>query len=150
MKNEQFVYAAYIRTTPERLWQALTQPEFARRYWLETTQESTWRPGASWAEEIPDGTAAITGEIIKGDPPHYLVFTWRSKAKPEEKAEGYSTVAYELEYLGGSVKLTLIHEIDNPASTLLKAVSDGWPLVLASSKSLMETGEPLEATNHWV
>lgn len=147
LKIEQFVYATHIRTTPERLWQALTQPDFTRRYWLETTPESTWKPGASWAEEIPDGTATITGGIVKRDRPQHPVFSWRSEAKREEETESYSQAAYELENLGDSGKLTLIPEIDKPASTLLRDVSGGWPPVLASLKGLMETGEPLEATN---
>jgi uncharacterized protein YndB with AHSA1/START domain len=150
MKPEQFVYVTYIRTTPEKLWQALTAPEFTQRYWLQTKQESAWKPGASWRAVAPDGQAIISGEIITIDRPKKLVFTWRNETKPAITAEGYSRVTYDLEQQGASVKLTILHEMDKPGSKLLQSVSGGWPLVLASLKSLLETGEPLEETRRYV
>ncbi|MGB8370928.1 MAG: SRPBCC family protein [Limisphaerales bacterium] len=150
MKNEQFVYVTCIRTTPEKLWQALTQPEFTQRYWLQTKQESDWKPGASWRMVNPEGKAINSGEIIEIDPPKKMVFTWRKETNPEIKAEGYSRVTYSLEPQGASVKLTILHEMDKSGSKLLQSVSNGWPLVLASLKSLIETGEPLEETRRWV
>lgn len=150
MKHEQFVYVTYIRTTPEKLWQALTAPEFTQRYWLQTRQESEWKPGASWRAVNPEGQAIIGGEIIEIDRPRKLVFTWRNETNPEITAEGYSRVTYSLEQQGASVKLTILHEMDKPGSKLLQSVSGGWPLVLASLKSLLETGEPLEETRRWV
>ena len=98
----------------------------------------------------PDGQAIISGEIIEIEPPRRLVLTWRNEMKPEQKAEGYSRVTYGLEKQGASVKLTILHEIDKPGSKLLQSVSGGWPLVLASLKSLLETGEPLEETRRYV
>jgi len=82
MKNEQFVYVTYIRTTPEQLWQALTSPEFTQRYWLQTRQISDWQPGAAWRAVDPEGKAIISGEIIEIDRPRKLVFTWRNKRSP--------------------------------------------------------------------
>ncbi len=149
MAESRFVYVTYIRTTPEKLWQALIDPEFTRRYWCETRQESEWKPGASWRSMIPDGRVGDSGEILEIEPERRLVLSWRNEFKPELRAEGYSCLTYELEKQGESVKLTIIHEIDIPNSKLIEAVSGGWPLILASLKSFLETGEPLEETRRW-
>ena len=149
MANSRFVYVTYIRTTPEKLWQALIDPEFTRQYWSETRQESEWKPGASWRIMIPDGRTADSGEILEIEPPRKLVLTWRNEFMPELQAEGHSRVTYELEQVGESVKLTVIHEMDKPESKLIEAVSSGWPHILASLKSLLETGESLAETRNW-
>jgi len=149
MASSRFVYVTYIRTTPEKLWQALIDPEFTRRYWVGTWQECKWKPGASWRIMIPDGRVADSGEVIEIDPPRRLVLSWRNEFKPEMREDGYSRLTYELEQQGDSVKLTVIHESDKPGSKLIEGVSNGWPLILASLKSLLETGESLEATRHW-
>ena len=98
---------------------------------------------------IPDGRIGDSGEIVEIEPERRLVLTWRNEFKPELRAEGYSRLTYELEEMGESVKLTLIHEIDKPDSKLIDAVSNGWPHILASLKSLVETGESLEETRRW-
>ena len=97
MAESQFVYVTYIRTTPEKLWQALIEPEFTRQYWMATTQESDWKPGSSWKIVFADGRTADSGEIVEIDPPHRLLLKWRHETTPELKAEGYSRLAYELE-----------------------------------------------------
>lgn len=149
MPNSRFVYVTYIRTTPEKLWRAMLDPEFTRRYWVETWQESEWKPGASWRLMIPDGRVGDAGEILEIEPQRRLVLSWRNEFMPELRAEGYSRLTWELEQQGESVKLTLIHEIEKSDSKLLEACSQGWPLILASLKSLLETGESLEATRRW-
>jgi uncharacterized protein YndB with AHSA1/START domain len=149
MPGSKFVYVTYIRTTPERLWQALTDPEFTRRYWCETRHESEWKRGAAWRVLIPDGRVADSGEVLEIEPHRRLVLKWRNQFKPELHAEGDSRLTYELEPVGESVKLTIVHEMDKPGSKLIEAVSGGWPHILASLKSLLETGEPLEETRHW-
>ena len=149
MEKPQFVYVTYIRTTPEKLWGALTQPEFTRQYWCATTQECEWKPGATWKIMIPDGRVADSGEVVEIDPPKRLVLKWRNEFRPELHAEGYSRLTYELEPSGSSVKLTVIHEMDVPGSKFIAAVSGGWPMILASLKSLLETGESLPETRHW-
>ncbi len=149
MADSRFVYVTYIRTTPEKLWQALIDPEFTRQYWVNTWQDCAWTPGASWKLMIPDGRVGDSGEVLEIDPPRRLVLTWRNEFIPELHAEGYSRMTYELEPLGESVKLTLIHEMDKPGSTLIEKISSGWPSMLSSLKSFLETGEPLEFTRHW-
>ena len=148
MQKPKFVYVTYIRTTPEKLWQALTQPEFTRKFFCNTTQESTWKPGAAWRIVTPDGAVADSGEVLEIEPNRRLVLKWRNEFRPEIRAEGYSRMTYELEPAGTSVKLTVIHEMEKPGK-FLKAVSMGWPHILASLKSLLETGESLEETRSW-
>jgi uncharacterized protein YndB with AHSA1/START domain len=149
MSSSQFVYTTYIRTTPEKLWAALTQPEFTRQYWMNSHQVCDWKSGASWQAVAPDGTLMCTGEIIEIDPPRRLVFTWQHELSDDIKAEGHARVTYEIERQGTSVKLTVLNEINVPQSRLIKTVSGGWPLVLASLKSLLETGESLPETRQW-
>jgi uncharacterized protein YndB with AHSA1/START domain len=149
MAESQFVYVIYIRTTPEKLWQALIEPEFTRQFWAETWQESEWKPGASWRIMIPDGRVADTGEIVEFEPYRRIVLTWRNEFKPELRAEGHSRLTYELEQQQDSVKLTVLHEIDKTGSKFIQAVSQGWPPILSSLKSLLETGEALEVTRRW-
>lgn len=148
-KGDSFVYTIYIRTTPEKLWDALTKPEFTRQYWCETWQDSTWEKDSSWKAMIPDGRVADSGEVVEIDKPRKLVLKWRNEFRPELKAEGYSYCTYELEPEGDMVKLTVLHEIAVPKSKFIEAVSSGWPPLLSSLKSLLETGEPLEATTKW-
>ena len=150
MTGSKFVYVTYIRTTPEKLWAALTEPEFTKKYWAETWQVSDWKPGSDWKAMIPDGRVAGSGTLIESDPPRRLVLTYENQLIPEHKAEGNSKLTYEIEQLeGGSVKLTLTHEIDRPNSKLIEATSGGWPSLLSSLKSLLETGEPLIETTKW-
>jgi uncharacterized protein YndB with AHSA1/START domain len=149
MADSRFVYVTYIRTTPEKLWRALTDPEFTRRYWCETRQESEWKPGSPWRIMIPDGRVADSGEVLEIEPHRRLVLKWRNEFMHEMHSEGYSRMTYELEPVGASVKLTVTHEIDRPDSKLIRAVSGGWPHILASLKSLLETGEPLDETSRW-
>ena len=149
MADSRFVYVTYIRTTPAKLWQALIDPEFTRRYWCNTRHESEWKPGASWRLMLPDGRVADSGEILEFEPHRRIVLTWRNEFKPELREEGYSRMTYELEQIGDTMKLTLIHEMDKPESKFIEAVSNGWPAIMASLKSLLETGDSLEMTKRW-
>jgi len=149
MAQSRFVYVTYIRTTPERLWEALTAPEMTKRYWAETWQECDWRPGAAWRLMIPDGRVGDTGEVLEYDPPRKLVLAWQIDFVPELREEGPTRVTYVLEPMGDSVKLTLTQEIDRPDSKVIDAMSNGWPHLLASLKTLLETGTPLEETTKW-
>ncbi len=149
MASSRFVYVTYIRTTPEKLWQALVEPEFTRQYWAETWQDCAWKQGAPWKLMAPDGRIGDSGEVLEIDPPRRLVLSWRNELMPEVRAEGYSRATFELEPQGESVKLTVIHEMDQPDSKLIEGVSSGWPHILASLKSLLETGESLLETRKW-
>lgn len=149
MTLSRFVYVTYIRTTPEKLWAALIEPEFTRQYWSNTHQVSDWKPGADWKNMIPDGRIGDSGNIVEFDPPRRLVLTWRNEFMPEMKAEGHSRLTYELEAMGDTVKLTLLHEMPVDKSKLIDAVSEGWPHILSSLKTLLETGAPLPGTSDW-
>ena len=149
MNNSRFVYVTYIRTTPEKLWKALLDPEFTRRFWNETWQDCEWKPGATWRLMIPDGRVADAGEVVEIEPQRRLVLRWRNEFMPELREEGYSRMTYEIEKKGESVKLTVIHEMERGASKLIDAVSGGWPMILSSLKSLLETGQALDETKRW-
>jgi uncharacterized protein YndB with AHSA1/START domain len=138
-----FVYVTFIRTTPEKLWSALTSPEFTKKYWFGTHQETDWKIGSPWRLIFSDGRIADAGEIVEVDPPRRLVLRWRNEFKPELKSEGYSRCTIELEPVGAAVKLTITHVMEHPESKFIEAVSGGWPRILSSLKSLIETGEVL-------
>jgi uncharacterized protein YndB with AHSA1/START domain len=138
-----FVYVTYIRTTPEKLFEALTKPEFTQQYWFGVIQESEWKPGAAWTMKFSDGRVADAGEVVEYDPPRRLVLKWRHELRPELKAEGFSRCVMELEPAGEVVKLTITHSMERDGSKLVEAVSWGWPMILSSLKSLLETGQPL-------
>ncbi|MBU6297627.1 MAG: SRPBCC family protein [Alphaproteobacteria bacterium] len=141
--NSNFVYVTYIRTTPEKAWEALTKPEFTRQFWFGIAQETTWQPGAEWKLVGSEGKVYDTGEVLEREPPHRYVVKWRNEFRPELKDEGYSRCTMELVQEGELVKLTCTHTIERENSKLIGAVSGGWPAVLSSLKSLLETGKPL-------
>jgi uncharacterized protein YndB with AHSA1/START domain len=139
----QFVYVTYIRTTPQQLWSALTSAEFIRHYWFGINVECEWRVGAAWKLSFPDGRAADTGEIVELEPEKKLVIRWRNEWKAELKAEGWSLCTMELEQVGTAVKLTVTHGMERDSSKFIEAVSGGWPQILSSLKTLLETGSTL-------
>jgi uncharacterized protein YndB with AHSA1/START domain len=139
----RFVYVTYIRTTPARLWQALTDPAFVKRYWFDSWQECDWNVGSPWRIVREDGSTADSGEVLEAQPGKRLVLSWRNEFKPELTAEGFGRMTYDIEDQDGVVKLTVTHEMDVEDSKLITAVSGGWPSILASLKSLLETGKAL-------
>jgi len=145
--TDRFVYVTYIRTTPEKLWDALLKPEFTRAYWYGAWQDCDWEKGSSWKLMFPDGRVADSGEVAEIEKPKRLVLKWRNEWRPELRAEGHSRCVIELEPADEAVKLTITHEIDRSGSKLIEAVSGGWPKILSSLKSLLETGEPLPRTD---
>jgi uncharacterized protein YndB with AHSA1/START domain len=149
MANSKFVYVIYIRTTAEKLWEALVTPEFTRTYWAECWQDSTWKQGAPWKLMIHDGRVGDSGEVLEIERPRKLVLKWQNEFLPEIKAEGPSRCTMELEPFGDMVKLTVTHEIDRADSKLIASVSTGWPMILSSLKSLLETGDSLDQTKRW-
>src|SRR5262249_27988613 len=110
--------------------------------------DSTWQPGAPWKMQYPDGKITDSGEVLESEPPRRLVLRWRNEFRPELTAEGYARCTMELEPNREAVKLTITHEIDQPKSKLIEAVSGGWPKILANLKSLLETGKALDMENY--
>jgi uncharacterized protein YndB with AHSA1/START domain len=154
MARSTFVYVTYIRTTPEKLWSALTDDvEFMKQYWFGMHCESQWSVGSSWKLVSDDDQVFDAGEIVEADAPRRLVIRWQHQNKPELKAEGASLCTMELEPSGTAVKLSITHTIEREPSKLIAAVSGGWPKVLSNLKSLLETGSvvlhdanPVEST----
>jgi len=140
MVRSTFVYVTYIRTTPEKLWEALTTPAFMEQYWFGMRCESAWTAGSSWRLVSADGKVFDAGEIVAADPPRRLVIRWQHQNRHELKAEGASLCSMELEPSGSAVKLTISHSIAREHSQLIEAVSGGWPKILSNLKSLLEGG----------
>jgi uncharacterized protein YndB with AHSA1/START domain len=138
--ESRFVYVTYIRATPERLWSALTNPEFAQQYWRGAKPEAEWKAGGSWKLVLPDGRVCDTGEIVEFEPGKRMAIRWRNEFMPELKAEGWSLCIMEIEPEGDAVKLTVSHSIDREGSKFINAVTAGWPQILSNLKSLLETG----------
>jgi uncharacterized protein YndB with AHSA1/START domain len=144
-ESSKFVYVTYIRTTPEKLWHALTDPEFSRQYWLGARVKCDFKAGSPWKLVFDDGRLADSGEILESDPPRRLVIKWLNQWNAEIKAEGYSRCTMSLEPADDVVKLTVEHTIDKPRAKFIDAVSGGWPKILSNLKSLIETGTVLLA-----
>ena len=144
MSKPDFVYVTFIRTTPERLWTALTTPEFIRQYWFGMHCESDWKPGSPWKLVFADGRLADAGEIVEADPPQRLVIKWRNEWNAEMRAEGYSLCTFQIESVPDAspqaVKLSITHAIERTESKFIEAVSGGWPRIISNLKSLLETG----------
>jgi uncharacterized protein YndB with AHSA1/START domain len=138
--SDRFVYVSYIRTTPEKLWEALLKPEFTKQYWFGVSQVSEWKKGAAWKLVYSDGRTSDTGEILEIEKPKRLVIKWRNELQPEMKAEGDSRCMFELDAADGIVRLTVTHEIGVSNSKFIRGISGGWPAVLSNLKSLLETG----------
>jgi uncharacterized protein YndB with AHSA1/START domain len=141
MPESRFVYVTFIRTTPERLWSALTTSEFAKQYWLGAEPQAEWKAGGKWKLVLPDRRIADTGEIVDFEPSTRLSIRWRNEFRPELREEGYSLCVMELEPTGEAVKLTVTHSIECENSKFIGAVTEGWPKVLSNLKSLLETGK---------
>lgn len=141
MAKSTFVYVTYIRTTPQKLWSALTDVEFMKQYWFGTHCESQWTVGSPWKMVRTDGQIMDAGEIVEAEPPKRLVIRWQHQFKPELKAEGESLCTMELEPSGPAVKLSITHTIERHPSQFIEAVSGGWPKVVSNLKSLLETGD---------
>ena len=136
-----FIYVTYIRSTPDKVWAALTDADQMRAYWMGAHAESDFKPGSPWRLVFDDGRVADAGEIVESEPGKRLVIKWRNEFKPEFKDEGWSQCVMELEETKGAVKLTVTHSMDRPQSKFIGAVSGGWPQILSNLKSLLETGQ---------
>ncbi|WP_280355065.1 ArsR/SmtB family transcription factor [Nocardia otitidiscaviarum] len=156
MGSNEFVYATYIKTTPEQLWRALTEPAFTKRYWG-ASFDTDWQPGSEMTWHERDWTSKAPEQVVlEAQPYTRLSYTWHSvgpefgeqfgldEATVEKWAsESRSKVTFELEPVGTLVKLTVVHDGFDAGSGLLEAVSGGWPSIITNLKALLETGETL-------
>jgi uncharacterized protein YndB with AHSA1/START domain len=148
MPRSEFVYVTYIKTTPDELWHALTDPDVMARWRFGTHAESDWRVASPWKMVTQAGEILDTGEVVESDPPTRLTLTWRSEWKPELTAEGYSRCTFAIEAVNSTAtQLIVTQSIDRSPSQLIEGVSMGWPRTLSNLKSFLETGETvLEGT----
>ncbi len=138
------VFATFIRATPEAIWRALTESDFTTRYWYGSTVHSDWAEGSPWELRTSGGQVGITGEVLEADPPSRLVVTYRQAWGGVDEAP--SRVSFEIEGAGPGVqKLSVIHETEPGSTTQIADVAAGWPFIIAGLKTLLETGEPLNA-----
>jgi uncharacterized protein YndB with AHSA1/START domain len=144
--KSKFTYVTYIATTAETLWKALLDGEFTRQYW-DRENVSDWQPGSEWVHRRVDATRAIAilGEVVAASAPNHLVITW-AEPRDRGKRESHSRVTFDIDTVGDMVRLTVTHDELEPGSEMERNISRGWPRVLSSLKSLLETGRPL---NTW-
>jgi uncharacterized protein YndB with AHSA1/START domain/DNA-binding transcriptional ArsR family regulator len=159
VSRPEFVYTTYIRTTPEQLWRALTDPTFTRRYWG-LAFESDWKPGSPMTLRLDkDGVVVADPEqvVLESEPGRRLSYTWHTftpewaaaydiseEDRAKFAAEPRSKVTFEIEPMGDHVRLRVVHDGFEPDSAVLSNVSEGWPMLVSSLKSLLETGEVIE------
>jgi uncharacterized protein YndB with AHSA1/START domain len=156
VEQTEFVYTTYIRTTPERLWQALTEPAFTSRYWS-LSFDSDWKPGSTMTWHTRGLTLADPEQVVlESEPFRRLSYTWQiatpewsasldlnDDARDRLAAERRSKVSFEIEPLGDHVRLTVTHDDLEPGGLMGSLISGGWPRVMANLKTLLETGETL-------
>lgn len=142
MSNSKFVYALYIAATPEKVWKALLDGELTRQYWGHENV-SDWKPGSPWKHVNDDGkrTVRLVGEVVEIVPPRHLVLTWADPVDAEAKAK-HSRVTFEIQAIADMVRLTVTH--DELHAEMMGKIANGWPRVLSSLKSFLETGKPLK------
>ena len=144
MPKSRFVYVIYIAATPETVWKALLDGEFTRQYW-EHENVSDWVPGSWWEHRRADGDrkVAMLGQVLEASPPRRLVITW---AEPSDRMQmhRHSRVTFDIEPVADMVRLTITHDDLERGSDMERKITQGWPRVLSSLKSLLETGRPLK------
>jgi uncharacterized protein YndB with AHSA1/START domain len=144
MAESRFLYLTYIRAPAQKVWDALTDPAQNELFWSGYHQESSWEVGADFAIVSRDGQAWDTGKVLAFDPPRRFSVTWNHRHDPAMKAEGESTCSFDLEALSDQLtKVTVTHVMPIADSKLIGAVGTGWPMIMSSLKSLLETGKAL-------
>jgi uncharacterized protein YndB with AHSA1/START domain len=139
------VYVTYIATTVDRVWQALVDGEITRQYWIGNENLSDWREGSPWQHRAtdPKRTVRVMGKVMEIRPPHRLVLSWAEPSQVDDPAQ-HSRVQFDLETVAQGVRLTVTHDQFAVGSTMPAKVNGGWPLVLSSLKSFLETGKGLD------
>jgi uncharacterized protein YndB with AHSA1/START domain len=143
MSKPEFIYVTYIETTPEKLWHALTDGDFTERYWFGARLRSDWKVGSSFEMVRSDGAVSDAGKVVECDPPRRLAYTFINLSDTY-KNEFPALATFVLEPYGKLVKLTLTQEGFVEGGKFYAGISKGWPAILSSLKSLLETGEPLQ------
>ena len=143
MSEPEFVYVTYIETTPEKLWEALTSSEFTKLYWWDTSVVSDWTVGSPFSLVL-NGKTTDVGEILEADRPRRLSYTFHHILSEAARKERPSRVTFVLEQYGKLVKLTLTHEDFAEGSVIIDGISKGWPAIMSSLKSLLESGQALD------
>lgn len=142
-KTATFQYVTYIRATPERVFEAITKPEVARRYWGHENV-SDWKPGSGWEHVCAsDRAVQLVGKVLEHTPPRRLVITWANASQADDPDQ-YSRVTFDIVPFDGMVRLTVTHDDLLPGSGMATGISKGWPVVLSSLKSLLETGQAID------
>ena len=140
MSKSTFVYVTYIRSTPDQVFKALTDKEITRLYWGHNNV-SDWKPGSRWEHRrSSNGNVDILGEVIEAKPPSRLVISWASPENPS----ALSRVTFDIEAASELVKLTVTHDDLEAGSGMDKGIRSGWPLVLSSLKTYLETGKAID------
>jgi uncharacterized protein YndB with AHSA1/START domain len=137
------IYEIEIATTPERLWDAITDPQQTRKYFHGALSISDWQVGSRWTSESPDGEVYLEGEILEVDPPRRLVHTLRVLWDPTAALEPPSMVEWQITQLGDGCRLTMLHTGRGPAT--MEYTSGGWNTILGGLKELLETGSGVGA-----
>ncbi|MDH3337378.1 MAG: SRPBCC domain-containing protein [Gammaproteobacteria bacterium] len=144
MNNKEFAYQTYINAPREKVWEALTNAEFTAKYFYATRVQSTWDPGAVVEYLNASGDdVVVEGKVIEADAPDKLVITWHVLYDEAAMKEAPSRVTFSLEDVGGQTRLRIVHDQFPEDTVLFDSISDGWPWILASLKSLLETGDAL-------
>jgi len=143
-EKTSFVYVTYIRSTPEKVFEAITKPEIARRYWGHENV-SDWKPGSTWQHVRANAERAVqlVGKVVEVSPPTRLVITWANPAQADDP-DSTSRVTFDVAPYDEMVRLTVIHDELEVGSAMAKGIQQGWPIVLSSLKSLLETGQGID------
>ena len=143
MSKPKFVYVTYIAASPEKVWEALTKADISEKYWFGYRVTADGKAGERMTAFNPAGQKAHDDPIVESDPPHRLVYGWKPLYKdlPDEKP---SRVTFELEPFKGQTRLTVVHDEFEDDSEMFRMISKGWPAVLSSMKSFLETGKGLQ------
>ena len=138
------VYNIFIRTTPQKVWDALTQSAFTTQYFFGRTVESDWKKGSSWKLLFPDGRTDVEGVVLESDARRLLKVTWRVNWLDEPKL-GHALITYEIQQHGEIVQLTMTQHIESAIPRkYIKAGQMGWGAIFSSLKSMLETGKALD------
>jgi len=143
MARPQIVYVTYIATEPEKLWEALTHGEFTRRYWGGRRIQSDWKVGSPVRHVREDGGIDWNGEVLRCEPPRLLSYTFHMQISDAHRGDRPSRVTFELQPMGSVVKLILTHDDFESEKATYETTRHGWPAIMSSLKSLLETGSPL-------